>query len=135
MTERLLDAAEVAEWLGVPVSWVRESTRSGAMPCVELGRYRRTYAESRRRLVAAANRLGLELIPPEGAFYGFIRLPEPAGLDSLAFCERLIEKRHVVTVPGRAFGESGEGWVRISWVGDPTTVEEGLRRMKLELEG
>ncbi|MBA2741483.1 MAG: helix-turn-helix domain-containing protein [Actinobacteria bacterium] len=38
---RLLTAAEVAEWLSVPVSWVRESTRSGAMPCVELGRYRR----------------------------------------------------------------------------------------------
>lgn len=41
MTERLLDAKEVAERLHVPVSWVRESTRSGAMPCVELGRYRR----------------------------------------------------------------------------------------------
>jgi hypothetical protein len=40
VSERLLDATEVAEWLGVPVSWVRESTRSGAMPCVELGRYR-----------------------------------------------------------------------------------------------
>ena len=45
MTERLLDAHEVAEWLGVPVSWVRESTRSGAMPCVELGRYRRYVRE------------------------------------------------------------------------------------------
>ena len=41
MIERLLTAAEVAELLKVPVSWVRESTRSGAMPCVELGRYRR----------------------------------------------------------------------------------------------
>ena len=41
MSERLLDAREVAELLGVPVSWVRESTRSGAMPWVELGRYRR----------------------------------------------------------------------------------------------
>jgi len=41
MTDRLLDAQEVAERLHVPVSWVRESTRSGAMPCVELGRYRR----------------------------------------------------------------------------------------------
>ena len=41
MTGRLLDAHEVAERLHVPVSWVRESTRSGAMPCVELGRYRR----------------------------------------------------------------------------------------------
>jgi excisionase family DNA binding protein len=41
LSDRLLDAAEVAERLNVPVSWVRESTRSGAMPCVELGRYRR----------------------------------------------------------------------------------------------
>ena len=37
MTDRLLDANEVAELLNVPVSWVRESTRSGAMPCVERG--------------------------------------------------------------------------------------------------
>ena len=41
MTERLLTATEVADWLSVPVSWVRESTRSGAMPHVELGRYKR----------------------------------------------------------------------------------------------
>ena len=41
MSDRLLDAKEVAERLHVPVSWVRESTRSGAMPCVELGRYKR----------------------------------------------------------------------------------------------
>lgn len=41
MSDRLLTAAEVAELLAVPVSWVRESTRSGAIPHVELGRYRR----------------------------------------------------------------------------------------------
>lgn len=39
MTERLVDAQAVAERLGVPASWVRESTRSGAMPHVRLGRY------------------------------------------------------------------------------------------------
>jgi excisionase family DNA binding protein len=39
VTGRLLDAAEVADRLGVPVSWVRESARSGAIPCVRLGRY------------------------------------------------------------------------------------------------
>ena len=39
--DRLLTAPEVAEMLNVPTSWVRESTRSGAMPVVELGRYRR----------------------------------------------------------------------------------------------
>jgi excisionase family DNA binding protein len=41
VTDRLLTAGEVAEMLAVPVSWVRESTRSGAIPVVELGRYRR----------------------------------------------------------------------------------------------
>jgi excisionase family DNA binding protein len=41
VTDRLLTAEEVAELLSVPVSWVRESTRSGAMPHLELGRYRR----------------------------------------------------------------------------------------------
>ena len=41
VNDRLLTAVEVAELLAVPVSWVRESTRSGAIPCVELGRYRR----------------------------------------------------------------------------------------------
>jgi excisionase family DNA binding protein len=44
-SDRLLTAHEVADWLTVPVSWVREATRSGAMPHVALGRYRR-YRES-----------------------------------------------------------------------------------------
>lgn len=39
MSERLLDAKAIAERLGVPETWVRESARSGAMPCVQLGRY------------------------------------------------------------------------------------------------
>ena len=41
MSDRLLEAKEVAELLSVPVGGVREHTRSGAIPCVELGRYRR----------------------------------------------------------------------------------------------
>lgn len=39
MTERLLTAAEIAERLGVPETWVRESARSGAIPHIRLGRY------------------------------------------------------------------------------------------------
>lgn len=41
MSERLLTAAEVAELLAVPVSWVREATRDGRLPHLALGRYRR----------------------------------------------------------------------------------------------
>lgn len=39
MSDRLLDASEVAELLNVPKSWVLESARSGAIPCLRLGRY------------------------------------------------------------------------------------------------
>jgi excisionase family DNA binding protein len=39
VSDRLLDAKAIADRLGVPESWVRESARSGAMPCVQLGRY------------------------------------------------------------------------------------------------
>lgn len=46
MTDRLLDAADVAELLNVPVSWVREQTRAGRIPHVELGRYRRYEREA-----------------------------------------------------------------------------------------
>jgi excisionase family DNA binding protein len=49
VSDRLLTATEVAELLAVPVSWVRESTRSGAMPHVELGRYRRYHRELEAR--------------------------------------------------------------------------------------
>jgi len=41
MSDRLLDAGQVAERLNVPVSWVREQTRTGTIPHIELGRYRR----------------------------------------------------------------------------------------------
>lgn len=56
--ERLLTAQEVAQLLNVPVSWVRESTRSGAMPHVELGRYRRYRLEDVEAWVEASSRLG-----------------------------------------------------------------------------
>jgi len=41
VSERLLNAEDVAQLLNVPVSWVRQETRAGRIPCLELGRYRR----------------------------------------------------------------------------------------------
>ena len=58
MTDRLLTADEVAELLAVPVSWVRESTRTGAMPCVELGRYRRYRASEVEKWLEECSRPG-----------------------------------------------------------------------------
>lgn len=58
MTEKLLTADDVAEFLAVPVSWVRESTRSGAIPHVELGRYRRYRLSDVERWLEECSRPG-----------------------------------------------------------------------------
>ena len=58
MSERLLDAAAIAERLGVPKSWVLESARSGAMPCVRLGRYVRFDLADVEAWIASCKRPG-----------------------------------------------------------------------------
>jgi aspartate/methionine/tyrosine aminotransferase len=80
-----------------------------------LAAHRPLYAARREQMLQYADHHGIDLIPPEGAFYTLLRLPEPLASDSVAAAERLLEEERVVTVPGRAFGASGEGWLRISW--------------------
>jgi aminotransferase len=94
-----------------------------------LGSHRASYAVTRAALLEEAAAAGLELIPPEGAFYAMARLPGSLRTDSLAAAERLLEEERVVTVPGRAFGDSAEGWLRLSWVLPGTELREGVRRI------
>lgn len=94
-----------------------------------LGAHRAWYAEARERLLAAADRYALPLLPPEGAFYALVPLPTPLAADSVAAAQRVLEATRVVTVPGRAFGGAGEGWLRLSWVAPPDAVAEGVRRL------
>ncbi|MEX2582539.1 MAG: pyridoxal phosphate-dependent aminotransferase [Gemmatimonadota bacterium] len=94
-----------------------------------LAAHRQHYVEMRRRLLDAARESAVELITPEGAFYAFVRLPADMARDSVAAAESLLQARRVVCVPGRAFGESGEGWLRLSWVVAPDIIEEGVRRI------
>ncbi len=72
-------------------------------------------------------------MPIDGAFYACVRLP--SGGDSLAAALELVEHRGVAVVPGRAFGDSLEGWLRLSWVAPIEQVEEGLRRIVDALAG
>jgi aspartate/methionine/tyrosine aminotransferase len=94
-----------------------------------LGAHRPLYARSREALLRAAGRNGVELIPPEGTFYAFLRLPASRARDSRAAAEALLEEKRVVAVPGSAFGRSGEGWLRISWVAPEERLVEGLARI------
>jgi aminotransferase len=94
-----------------------------------LGEFRDRYFESRRHLLHAAEAHGVDLIPPEGAFYALIRLPASLAGDSVTAAQMLIERARVVSVPGRAFGVSGEGWLRISWVAPRERLVEAIRRI------
>jgi aminotransferase len=93
-----------------------------------LAAHRSAYVAAREQLVNVAAAAGLEIIPPEGAFYGFLRLPPGIG-DSVSLAVRLLDETRVVTVPGRAFGNSGEGWLRLSFTGSVDTIEDGLHRI------
>lgn len=72
------------------------------------------YNIRRRLLVESFNKMGLTCFNPEGAFYVFPCI-KSTGLTSEQFCEQLLENQKVAVVPGNAFGQSGEGFIRVSY--------------------
>ncbi len=85
------------------------------------------YRDRRGELLTALRPSGLRFIAPEGTFYFCAELPE--GTPSLRAAEELIEDYDVVAIPGIAFGQSMEGWLRLSWVGAAEQVREGILRI------
>ena len=82
----------------------------------------------RRLIVDELNKMGLTCFEPEGAFYVFPSI-QSTGMTSEEFCQRLLKEKHVAVVPGNAFGESGEGYVRISYCYSLKHITEALRRI------
>lgn len=68
----------------------------------------------------------VRVTPPQGAFYFFLDL-RPLKMTSLEICERLLEEAGVGLVPGSAFGEQGEGFVRMTIAASDEDVEAGFR--------
>lgn len=86
----------------------------------------------RRREVAIAELKkipGMKFTEPKGAFYLF---PDVTafGLDSKTFCDRLLDEQHVVCIPGSAFGNVGEGHIRIAYTATEEDIVEAMRRIK-----
>lgn len=85
--------------------------------------------DSRRRLVVDGfNTIGLNTFEPEGAFYCFPCI-QSTGLDSETFCARLLDEKNVAVVPGTAFGDCGEGFVRVSYCYSTEHLQEALKRI------
>ena len=91
------------------------------------------YDMRRRYLVDAFNRLGLTCFDPEGAFYVFPCI-KSTGLTSDEFCERLLYSKRVAVVPGTAFGDSGEGFVRVSYAYSRKHLETAIEKIAEFLE-
>lgn len=91
--------------------------------------YMRDQYDMRRRLIVdALNEMGLTCFEPEGAFYVFPSI-QSTGLSSEAFCEKLIHESRVAVVPGTAFGDCGEGFVRVSYSYSLKHINEALDRI------
>lgn len=87
------------------------------------------YDMRRRLVVDGFNSMGLSCFEPAGAFYVFPCI-KSTGLSSEEFCTRLIMDKHVAVVPGNAFGESGEGFVRVSYSYSIAHLKTALKRIK-----
>ena len=85
-----------------------------------------SYNQRRRYLLNAFKEMGLECFEPYGAFYVFPNIKK-FGMTSEEFATKLLEEEKVAVVPGTAFGDCGEGFVRISYA-------YSLDRLKLALE-
>ncbi len=87
------------------------------------------YDMRRRMIVSGFNRLGLTCREPKGAFYAFPSI-ESTGMSSDEFCEKLLHAKKVAVVPGTAFGESGEGFIRASYCYSVEHIKEALNRIE-----
>ncbi len=91
------------------------------------------YAVRRRFIIDAFDSLGLECNEPEGAFYVFPSI-RSTGLKSEEFCDKLLASKKVVTVPGSAFGEAGEGHIRCCYATSMEDIQEAMQRIEAFLK-
>jgi aspartate/methionine/tyrosine aminotransferase len=92
---------------------------------------RAAYARRRELVLRLAHELECEKVlvtPPQGAFYFFLDF-RPLKMTSVEVCERLLEESNVALVPGSAFGEYGEGFVRMTIAASDEEVEAGFRKI------
>lgn len=86
------------------------------------------YNQRRRLILDGFRQMGLDCFEPKGAFYLFPSIKK-TGLTSLQFAEQLLQAEKVALVPGDAFGESGEGFVRCSYATSTANIKEALLRI------
>lgn len=120
----IMSAPTTAQFAGI------EAMRTGED---DVQRMKLQYDMRRRYLVGELRDMGLDCFEPLGAFYVFPSI-RSTGLSSEEFANRLLADQKVAVVPGNAFGESGEGHVRISYSYSMAHLREAMDRMRAFLE-
>lgn len=87
------------------------------------------YNRRRRLMIEGFRKAGLNCFEPLGAFYVFPSI-ESTGLSSSEFCEKLLLEEKVAVVPGTAFGECGEGYIRSCYAASVENITEAMKRIK-----
>lgn len=87
----------------------------------------------RKLMMSYFDALDIPYKPPQGAFYVFPSI-QKYGMNSEEFCDFLLNKAKVAVVPGSAFGNLGEGYVRFSYTAEYELIREGMERIKRELK-
>ncbi len=127
------------------ISKVKENTDSGIFAPIQYAAIRALkeekdnienmldiYARRRKLVTETFNSLGWDYTPPKGTFY--IWLPVPEGMTSLGFAEYLFDKAAVVVAAGVAYGQYGEGYIRISLTVKDDRLEEAMERIRGSLK-
>ncbi|MCK5811827.1 MAG: aminotransferase class I/II-fold pyridoxal phosphate-dependent enzyme [Clostridiales bacterium] len=92
------------------------------------------YDRRRKYMVKRLNDMGLTCFEPEGAFYVFPNITS-TNLTSEEFCERVLKEQKVLVVPGTAFGDSGEGFIRATYASSLENIEVAMDRIEKFIKG
>ena len=91
---------------------------------------KKEYIQRRDYIIEKMTKLGFEIIKPDGAFYIFAKIPAGYNQDSFAFLKDFAQKKAVAFIPGAAFGQYGEGYVRLSYAASMGTIREAMKRLE-----
>ena len=91
---------------------------------------KKEYIQRRDYIIEKMTDLGFEIIKPDGAFYIFAKIPAGYNQDSFAFLKDFAQKKAVAFIPGAAFGQYGEGYVRLSYAASMGTIREAMKQLE-----
>ncbi|HHU64997.1 pyridoxal phosphate-dependent aminotransferase [Streptococcus sp.] len=92
------------------------------------------YLKRRDYIMDKMSALGFKIIKPDGAFYIFAKIPAGYEQDSFKFCQSFAREKAVAFIPGVAFGQYGEGYVRLSYAASMKTITTAMDRLKEFME-